>query len=82
MKRLAMAVVALTALAVAAEAGSPFEPVKLVDRIGVYHYTHYVRGPAKGKKHGGSQSTTAEARATSPAKPSPKPTPQPARADD
>jgi len=79
MKRLAMAVVALTALAVAAEAGSPFEPVKLVDRIGVYHYTHYVRGPAK---HGGSQSTTAEARATSPAKPSPKPTPQPARADD
>ena len=81
MKRLAMAVVALTAFAVAAEAGSPFEPVKLVNRVGVYHYTHYVRGPEKGKKHGGSQSMEAEARVTAPAKPSPKPTPQPARAD-
>ena len=78
MKRLAMAVVALTAFAVAAEAGSPFEPVKLVDRLRVYHYTHYVRGAEKGKQHGGSQSTQAEARVTKPAKPSPKPTPQPA----
>jgi hypothetical protein len=81
MKRLAMAIVALTAFAVAAEAGSPFEPVKLVDSLRVYHYTHYVRGAEKGKKHGASQSTQAEARATAPAKPSPKPTPQPARAD-
>jgi hypothetical protein len=82
MKRLAMAVVALTAFAVAAEAGSPFEPVKLVDSLRVYHYTHYVRGAEKGKKHGGSsESTQAEARVTAPAKPSPKPTPQPARAD-
>ena len=55
MKRLAMAVVALTAFAVAAEAGSPFEPVKLVDSLRVYHYTHYVRGAEKGKKHGGSR---------------------------
>jgi hypothetical protein len=82
MKRLAMAVVALTAFAVAAEAGSPFEPVKLVDRLNVYHYTHYVRGPEKGKKHrGGSESASAEARANATAKPSAKPTPQPARAD-
>ena len=82
MKRLAMAVVALTAFAVAAEAGSPFEPVRLVDSLRVYHYTHYVRGAEKGKKHGGSsESTQAEARVTAPAKPSPKPTPQPARAD-
>jgi hypothetical protein len=81
MKRLAMAVVALTAFAVAAEAGSPFEPIKLVNSLRVYHYTHYVRGAEKGKKHGGSESTQAEARVTAPAKPSPKPTPQPARAD-
>jgi hypothetical protein len=80
MKRLAMAIVALTAFAVAAEAGSPFEPVKLVDRLSVYHYTHYVRGPEKGKRHG-HKSMNAEARVTAPAKPSPKPTPQPARAD-
>jgi hypothetical protein len=81
MKRLALAVAALTAFAVAAEAGSPFEPVHLVHNLKVYRYTHYVRGAEKGKKHGGSQSTQAEARVTAPAKPSPKPTPQPARAD-
>ena len=70
----------MTALAVGAEAGSPFEPVQLVNRIGIYHYTHYVRGAEKGKRHGGSKST-AEARAAKPEKPTPKPTPQPARAD-
>jgi hypothetical protein len=80
MKRLALAVVAMTALAVAAEAGSPFEPHHLVNNIKAYHYTHYGRGPEKGKRHGGSKST-AEARAAKPEQPTPKPTPQPARAD-
>ena len=81
MKRLAMAVVALTALAVAAEAGSPFEPVKLVDNMRPYHYTHFVRGPEKGKKHGGTEKVSAEARLAAPAKGSSKATPQPAKAD-
>jgi hypothetical protein len=80
MKRLALAVVGMTALAVAAEAGSEFEPVHLVNRVQVYHYTHYLRGPEKGKHHGSNKST-AEARQAKPEKPTPKPTPQPARAD-
>ena len=50
MKRLAMAVVALTAFAVAAEAGSPFEPVRLVNHMRAYNYTHYVRGPREGQE--------------------------------
>jgi len=81
MKRLAMAVVALTAFAVAAEAGSPFEPVKLVNSLRPYHYTHFVKGATKGKKHRGADNVSAEARQAAPAKPSPKPSPQPARAD-
>ena len=80
MKRLALAVVGMTALAVAAEAGSPFEPVHLVNNVGVYHFTHYVRGPEKGKHHGSNKST-AEARQAKPEQPTPTPTPQPARAD-
>lgn len=79
MKRLAMAVVALTAFAVAAEAGSPFEPVRLVNHMRAYNFTHYVRGPEKGKKHSGGGSSTAEAR-QAPA-PTPKASPQPAKAD-
>ena len=78
MKRLAVASVALTALAVAAEAGSFPRSVHLVDQMRAGHPTHFVRGPEKGKKHGGGGSTTTEARQTAPA---PKPTPQPARAD-
>lgn len=80
MKRFALAVVALTAFAVAAEAGSPFEPIKLVDSMRAYHYTHYVRGPEKGKKHSGAGSSTAEARQTAPA-PTAKAQPQQAKAD-
>ena len=80
MKRLALAVVGMTALAVAAEAGDEFEPVHLVNRVQVYHYTHYRRGPEKGK-HPGSNKSTAEARQAKPEKPTSKPTPQPARAD-
>jgi hypothetical protein len=80
MKRLALAVVGMTALAVAAEAGSPFEPIHLVNSIKAYHYTHYTRGPEKGKHHGGNK-MTAEARAAQPEKPTPKPAPQPVRAD-
>lgn len=67
MKRLALAVVGLTAFAVAAEAGSPFEPVRLVDHMRPYNFTHYVRGAEKGKKHGGGGAPTAEARQTAPA---------------
>jgi hypothetical protein len=80
MKRLALAVVGLTALAVAAQAGSPFEPVHLVNNIRVYNSTHFVRGPEKGKHHGSNKST-AEARQAKPEKPTAKPAPQPARAD-
>ncbi len=80
MKRLALAVVGMTALAAAAEAGNPFEPIHLVNNLRAYNRTHYARGPEKGKSHGGN-STTQEARAAQPEKPAPKPTPPPARAD-
>ena len=80
MKRLALAVVGMTALAVAAEAGSVFEPVHLVNQVRVYNFTHYVRGPEKGKHHGKNK-TTNEARQAKPEQPTAKPTPQPARAD-
>jgi hypothetical protein len=82
MKRLAVALVAVFAMAVGAEAGSIFEPDHLVNHMRAYHYTHYVRGPEKGKKHGGSSKSQSEARQTTPQpSPSPKPSPQPARAD-
>jgi hypothetical protein len=82
MKRLVVAVVALAALAVGAEAGSLFEPIHLVYHQNAYHYTHYVRGPQKGKKHSGGEKANAEARQTTPQPvPSPKASPQPARAD-
>ena len=78
MKRLAVALVALTALAAFVEAGSLPQPIHLVNHMKAYHVTHYVRGALEGKKHGGGGNTTAEARQTAP---SPKPTPQPAPAD-
>jgi len=82
MKRLAVALVAVWAMAVGAEAGSIFTPDDLVNHIAAYHYTHFVRGPEKGKKHHGASKSQAEARQTAPQpSPSPKPSPQPARAD-
>jgi hypothetical protein len=78
MKRLVVALAVLTALAVGAEAKPP-EAVHLVDRIHAYHFTHAVRDPESGKKHGGGgEKSTTEARQTTPA---PRPSPQPARAD-
>jgi hypothetical protein len=78
MKRLAVALVALFALAVTSEAGQLPEPAHLVNHMKVYSYTHYVRGAEKGKKHSGGDKVSAEARLTPPA---PKQTPPPARAD-
>jgi opacity protein-like surface antigen len=84
MKRLAMATVVLTALAVGAQAGDLPKPVRLVERLKMYSPTHYVRGAKAGKGGGASQSTTAEARQEAPApKPAdqPKSEPKPAKAD-
>ncbi len=78
MKRLATALVLLTALAVGAEAGSLPKPIRMIDRMKAYSDTHYVRGAQKGKGSGRSASATAEARQSAP---QPKPVPQPARAD-
>jgi hypothetical protein len=80
MKRLAVALVAVFALAAGAEAGSIFTPDHLAYHLHAYHATHYVRGPVKGKKHGGSSKAQAEARQTPQPAPQ-KPAPQPVRAD-
>ena len=66
MKRLAMATVVLSAVAVGAQAGDLPKPIRLVDRLKMYDQTHYVRGATAGKG-GGSQSSTAEARQIAPA---------------
>jgi hypothetical protein len=84
MKRIAMATVALTALAVGAQAGGLPKPIRLVERMKMYSPTHYVRGAESGGGGGGSQSTTAEARQeTTAPKPAdqPKQDPKPAKAD-
>ncbi len=84
MKRLAMATVVLTALAVGAQAGDLPKPLRLVDHMKMYSPTHYVRGAKAGGGGGGSQSSTAEARqeptAAKPAE-QPKPESKPAKAD-
>ena len=61
MKRLAMATVVLTALAVGAQAGALPKPIRLVERMKMYSPTHFVRGAEAGKGGGGSQTSTAEA---------------------
>ena len=78
MKRLVMATVLLTAVAVGAQAGSLPKPIRMVERMKMYSPTHGVRSPEGGKRHGGSQTSTAEARQEAPA---PKPEPKPAKAD-
>jgi hypothetical protein len=84
MKRLVMATVVLTALAVGAQAGGLPKPIRLVERMKMYDATHYVRGAQKGKGGWGSRSSTAEARQAAPA-PTPaqkqQPDPKPAKAD-
>ena len=84
MKRLVMASVVLTGLAVGAQAGELPKPIALVDRVKIADITHYVRGAKAGKRGGGSESSTAEARQAAPS-PSPtekqKPEPKPAKAD-
>jgi hypothetical protein len=84
MKRLAMATVVLTGLAVGAQAGELPKAIRLVDRVGMYHLTHYVRGAEAGTRGGGSQSGSAEARQEAPAPvraEKQKPEPKPAKAD-
>jgi hypothetical protein len=80
MKRLAMATVVLTALAVGAQAGELPKPIRLVERMKMYSPTHFVRGATSGKGGGSSQSSTAEARQEAPA-PKPADQPKPAKAD-
>jgi len=85
MKRLAMATVVLTGLAVGAQAGGLPKPVRLVERMKAYDLTHYIRGAEAGKRAGGSyESSPAETRQEAPA-PKPtekqKPEPKPAKAD-
>ncbi len=83
MKRLAMATVVLSALAVGAQAGDLPKPIRMVDRLKMYDITHYVRGVTAGKG-GGSQSSTAEARQTPPSPKTadqPPPAPKPVKAD-
>jgi len=81
MKRLAVALFAVFALAAGAEAGSIFTPDHLAYHIHAYHSTPYVRGAEKGKRHGGANKSQAEARQTPQPAASPKPAAQPARAD-
>jgi hypothetical protein len=84
MKRLVMASVVLTGLAVGAQAGELPQAVRLVERVKIADFTHYVRGAQAGKRGGASESSTAEARQATPA---PLPTakqksdPKPAKAD-
>jgi hypothetical protein len=84
MKRLAMATVVLTGLAVGAQAGGLPTPIRLVNRLKVYDLSHFVRGAEAGRGGGSSQASTAEARQETPA-PKPtqkqKPDPKPAKAD-
>ena len=80
MKRLAMATVLLTAVAVGAQAGSFPKPIRMLDRMKMFSSTHSVRGPEKAKK--GHASSTAEARQEArPATDQQKPETKPARAD-
>jgi hypothetical protein len=84
MKRLALATVVLSGLAVGAQAGGLPKPVRLVDRMKVYDVTHFVRGAEAGGGGSSSQASTAEARQETPAvKPTEKqkPEPKPAKAD-
>ena len=84
MKRLALATVVLSGLAVGAQAGGLPKPVRLVDRMKVYDVTHFVRGAEAGGGGGSSQASTAEARQEAPAvKPTEKqkPEPKPVKAD-
>ena len=84
MKRLVTASVVLTGLAVGAQAAELPKAIRLVDRVKIADITHYVRGAQPGARHGGSESSTAEARQAAPA-PLPtakqKPDPKPAKAD-
>jgi hypothetical protein len=80
MKRLVIATVLLTAVAVGAQAGSLPKPLRMVERMKMYSPTHGVRTPEGGKRHGGSQTSTAEARQeAAPTKPADQP--KPAKAD-
>lgn len=83
MKRLAIATVLLAAVGITAEAGSLPQPISLVNRVRVYHNTHYVRGAEAGKGGGGYTKTMAEARQTPAPKPAAKQKPdsQTVRAD-
>ena len=85
MRRLAMATVLLSAVAVGAQAGGPPKPIRLVDHMKVYSTTHYLRGSQGAKGSHDSVSGTTEARqqpkATKPAKPGQTPTPPPQPAD-
>lgn len=84
MKRLVMASVVLTGLAVGAQAGELPQAVRLVNRVKIADVTHFVRGAQPGKRGGASESSTAEARQAAPA-PVPtekqKPEPKPGKAD-
>lgn len=84
MKRLAVATVVLTGLAVGAQAGGLPKPIRLVDRVKMYDLTHYVRGAEGGKSRGGSEASTAEARHEAPPPrlaEKPKPEAKPVKAD-
>ena len=76
MKRLAMATVVLTALAVGAQAGDLPKPIRLVDRMKMYSPTHYVRGAEAGGGGGGSSSEGTRPRRGR-RRPPPKPADQP-----
>ena len=81
MRRLAMATILLTAVAVGAQAGGLPKPVRLVERMKMYDQTHYIRGFQKGRGSG-SVSSTVEARQEPKAqKPGQKQAPKPQRAD-
>lgn len=94
MKRLAAATVMLTGIAVGAQAGGLPKAIRMVERVSIYHGTHYVAGTGNPGSSGSTSGTT-EARqakpATAPAtatattaKPDakqPKTAPTPARAD-